>query len=489
MPEQQGQNPALIGLVHQITSRDGSLSKDSKMVNCYPEQTEMGTAVVKRPGLSLYGTACPAGRGQGLFNFAGTPIAFVAGAAYEAGTPGVTFPFQGGVSTDQAQPFYAIESGITIGNSGGLVKQSRVMWWYDNNANPAARSFNTVNDVNYPGKTTPGVVALDYTTYVMDQFGNIRGSNLNDNTTWNALNSIKVDIQLGAPLGLFRHLSYAVAFCDKGIQFYADAGNPTGSPLAAVPNGTFRTGCATGYSVVELDDITYFIGKSANAKGRAVFTIDGLQLSEISTPHINKVLNSLSIPNDIETVPVRAFALKSGGHSFYVLNFTTNGNITLVYDITYKHWHQWTSVVAGVEEYFFGVASNNTPSGANDMLNLVQDVGSGAVYSMSESAYGDYTGTIQARIVTKPYDWGTMRRKFFSGLYLLADTVASTVSVRYSDDDYQTFSAFRALDLSTVKKMLLRIGSSRRRSWEFLHSGNTPMKLYSAEVPFEVEGQ
>lgn len=481
--QQQESPPQAISFVHQITSRDGTLLQDSKMVNCYPEQTEMGPAVVKRPGLSLF-NAGPVGRGQGIFNFGDSSLVFTAGLTpYAAAAPSTTYPFSGTVPL-ATQPFFAVEGPFLTGVSG-VVKQSRAMWLCNNTGNPLTQGFSSVTDANYPGITAPGVVSLDYTTYVLDQLGNVRGSNLNDASAWPALNSIKVDQTLGPGVGIHRHLSYLLAFCDRGIQFFYDAGNPTGSPLGAVPNGTYRTGCVTGFSIAELDDVTYFMGKSSSSKGRAVFAIDGLQLTEVSNPHINKLLTGLAITNDLETAPCKAYGMKAGGHSFYVLNLI-NANLTLVYDATYKHWHVWTSTVAGVEQFFLGGHANASSDPTTAAQNYVQDYTTGAVYTISDLVYQDNSGSIAARIVTKPYDWGTMRRKFFQGMYLLADTCASTLSVRYSDDDYTTFSTFRTIDLSRIKKFLLRIGSSRRRSWEFLHTANTPLKLYSAEVPFEV---
>lgn len=486
----QEQSPSLLSLVHQLTTRDGLLTKDSRMVNCYPEQTENGPAAVKRPGLTLQGVL-GAGIGQGIFNFGTGGLAFIGGTPYVVNS-GLAVAIDSGPST--TQPFFGSEIGLlTTGFNGGVVKQSRHLWLL-NVSGGSTLSFTATGDANYPGVTVPGLAALDHTSYVMDNNGNIRGCDLDNPNSWPALNSLKADPLLGAPQGIHRHLSYVVGFFDKGVQLYYDAGNPSGSPLLPVSNGSFRTGCVSGFSVAEVDDVTYFIGKSTNSAGRSVFAIDGGQLAEVGNPHVNRVLNAAFISTDIETATVRAFGVKSGGHSFYFLNLVQSG-ITLVYDITYKHWHVWTSVVAGVEQNFVGVASNATPATAGwstptaPSVNYIQDYSTGAVYVLSDTAYQDYTGQINTRIVTKNYDWGTFRRKFFEGMYLLADTVASTIAVSYSDDDYATFSTARSIDLSKVKKFLVRIGSSRRRAWQFLHTANTPLKLYGAEVPLKVEGQ
>ena len=60
------ERPNRIGFVYPIGTRDGTLTKDAKMVNCFVERTRNGHAAVKRPGTAFV-QQNPAGRGQGQF--------------------------------------------------------------------------------------------------------------------------------------------------------------------------------------------------------------------------------------------------------------------------------------------------------------------------------------------------------------------------------------------------------------------------------------
>lgn len=65
---------ARIPMAQQISTRDGTLSKDAKLVNCMVEKSGEKVVVTKRPGMYTF-AQFPVGLGQGLFTINGVPYA------------------------------------------------------------------------------------------------------------------------------------------------------------------------------------------------------------------------------------------------------------------------------------------------------------------------------------------------------------------------------------------------------------------------------
>lgn len=462
-----------IPLVVPIDTRDGTLTKDSKMVNCFAEQTPSGWAAIKRPGTTI-GATVPSGTPQGVFLHDGGVYAIVNDTMYRidlGGTPvGVALP---GVTGPTAQ--YQALSDVIVGTSG--IKSQYGGWVLQ------GAVITQVTDPNYPVVTCQGLAWLNGTTYVVEINGAskrnvIRGSDLDAPLVWDPLNFLETSTATGLAVYCCNYLNYVAVFTEYGLQMYYDAGNPTGSPLSPVSNASWLTGCGSSGSVVKIVDDLYFVSNSS-VTGYAVTVLRGLTLSTVSTPAIERVLNAQVF------VTVFAEAVRVLGHSFYVLNGVTAGGAStcLAYDLTTQQWAVWTSYVSGAETGFVGVHCI-TKNG----IYYMQDRISGTCLLLSPSATQDDIGTVRGvqpiytRIVTKPYDWGTLKLKFMTAVYFIADTVSATVALSYTDDDYATFSTPRTINFNTVKKFGLRFGSSRRRAWQLLHTAATTLKVYLMEV-------
>jgi hypothetical protein len=456
----QGEVAPVVPLLQRIATRDGTLDKDSKMVNCFAEVSPVGNSTVKRPG-TIAVRATAAGTSQGQFLVNSIPFAIQNDVIYNTNT-GTTTAIPGVATTGQQ---YSTLSDAPLGTS--LLKSPSGLWKFD------GTTVTKITDVNYPALTVTGIMELDGSYYVMDSTGAIRGSALQDPMTWPALNFISADVTLGVGVGIHRHLNYVVAFYSTGTQFYYDAGNSPGIALGPVGNASWTTGCANGRSIANMSDVTYFVGRT-HKQGKTVQQFSGLSIVAISNPFVEKILNLSTMAT------VHSFTTKTAGHSFYGLTLVDLG-ITLVYDDVTTEWALWSSVVNGVEQYFTGI--NYLGTGTQD---LFQDSSTGTVVAMTPMAYTDTTGPINIFVRTPCYDFGTLKWKRYAAMFLLADTVSSTLSVRFSDDDYQTYSAYRTVDMSSVRKMLQRCGRSRRRSWDFLHTANTPLKLYSMQLDLTV---
>lgn len=455
-----------IPLQCEITSRDGTLLKDSLLVNALTEPSATGgNATFQRPG-TIATTSTAAGIPQGQFNNGGVPCAVTNDVVNPLGLTPFALPAVPAGGHDKR--LYCL-SDAPFGTS--VIINTDSGWVITSPAGTVVR----ITDADYPQFTAPGICELDGTYYVMDQAdGTIRGSALQDPTTWPALQFIGADASLGTGVAVSRHLNYIVAYYSAGIQLYYDAGQSPGIPIAAVGNASWTTGCASGDSIVEIMDLTLFVGQSLQA-GKTVQQLSGLQMVQVSNPYIERILNLSNMTQ------VYSYGIKISGHTLYVLTLQ-DINVTLVYDTILQKWSTWSSNVSNVDQYFIGAfyLSGNG-------LDLLQNLLTGAVEQITPASFRDTSGVINVRIRTPNYDWGTLKRKRFAAAYILGDTVSTTLQVRYTDDDYQTYSAYRTVDLSTVRKMLQRCGSSRRRAWDFLHSDPTqPFRVYEMQLDMSV---
>ncbi len=480
VPE-SGQSTILIPLAVPYEPRNAVLqsnpntSTDSSLWNCLVENSAGGPQVLKRPGLStntgLSSTAFIS-KAQGFFFFGAVLYQIAGGVIYNTST-GATTLIPGGHGSDSPPTVVPIIPGVSVAvhfNTGLYTFTS-------------AGVITTVTSANYPSSSRQGMVLLDGTYYVISTSDNtIRGSALQDPTTWNALNFIGTDISFGNLLVLNRHLNYLVALCEHGIQFFYDSGAATGSPLLPVGNASWTTGINTihSLSVVEYSDSMVFVSQNG-AGGFFVVSINGLSQTRISTPYIERLIDGQST--------FSAYGLHVNGHDLYVLGLT---DYTLVYDMVMGTWVRWTSSMGGLEQtiFFPTTAIANPGIGGG---NFVQNPFNLRIELLDPGTYTDTSQQIVCRIRTPNIIFGSLQKKRFGALFLHADTLNPITAVAgvglfvsHSDMDYRSFSATRFINMTTQRKQLQRNGSSRRRAWEFLYVDANPFR--ASHVELNVEG-
>jgi hypothetical protein len=233
-----------------------------------------------------------------------------------------------------------------------------------------------ITSPNYPAETVRGVVYLNGTYYVMTPSASIYGSNLNDPSGWSALNKIDALSEPDGAVCLARQNNLLVAFGQYSTEFFYDAANPTGSPLLPYTNAFLTVGCACANSVTNADDKIIFMSQTKQ-KGRAIQIMQGTNITKISTPHVERLLDSVGHGS------TRGFFIRLYGHAFYLLVCPAL-KATLVCDIDKGSWAIWTSLfplggfgrrnVASVNgTATFVVASSTDPvykSGVGDAIQI-----------------------------------------------------------------------------------------------------------------------
>ena len=135
--------------------------------------------------------------------------------------------------------------------------------------------------------------------------------------------------------------------------------------------------------------------------------------------------------------------------------------------------------LGGGENYF--ECSFVTPFPVNSNNYYVLDAVNGLVFTLSPNYYVDPFGPVTVRLVTQTSNAGTFNTKTNGSLVVLGEQINDSINVRHSDVDYQSWSAYRQIDLSLNKPALYNLGSFRRRAYEFLYTGNKPLRLEIAE--------
>lgn len=114
--------------------------------------------------------------------------------------------------------------------------------------------------------------------------------------------------------------------------------------------------------------------------------------------------------------------------------------------------------------------------------DLLQHESNGTVCEMSDSVYQDSDSPVNVLIRTAEIDNGMNDVKRHSRLTILGNKVNANAYARYSDDDYNSFSPYRKVDLSTERSKIDRLGSTRKRAYDIRHLDNTSLQLTSIDL-------
>jgi hypothetical protein len=154
-----------------------------------------------------------------------------------------------------------------------------------------------------------------------------------------------------------------------------------------------------------------------------------------------------------------------------------------VYDTDEKLWHEWSTNVADVHTAFACNYMTDTQQGFAYLLHN----SNGTVYKLDPSKYQDDTTDIIVELVTNKYDMDTLNRKFQSNVRVLGDWYSSTtnLSIRWTDNDYKSWSNWKQIDLSDDFPNFARMGAFRRRAYNLKYVGNSPLRLEALEVTYK----
>lgn len=473
--------PKRIQLVSTLEQRDGTFTKDAQLVNCFAERDPSDGEywVEKRPGYGTRLVTMPVSGvnvGRGLYKFV---------------TAGSSFVFLG-VNNNRLS---RVDSGVTVpvllGNVASGLNQ--FVWETILSSprtavlNDGANAYWTNNAIvtdmstfaNFPIGIVKGWAYLDGTLYVMDRNNIIHGSNINDATTWSALNVIVANNGSDFAVCLVKHKNYVAAMKSASIEFFFDNQNPAGSPLSPVLGSKINYGCFSADTVQDIDGELFWVTSSDTA-GFQVGRLTNLQISIASNSAVDKLLRGYTVSDTID-----AGVVKLSGHKFYVLSFRSTKLMTLIFDVTEGLWYHWSNV-DGTLPYLV-----NVTSGPDDLgRTICQIYNSGALHEIGEDykfTTDDNLNPATVDIYTQDHDFGTQRSKQLGAIYFRGDQVTGSVlQLRYSDQDYMNWSNFTDIDLGAIRPAITDQGSFYDRAWNFRHKCPTPFRIKTTDLQLDI---
>lgn len=329
----------------------------------------------------------------------------------------------------------------------------------------------------YPSSLIPGCAYLNGTIYVMDLSNNIYGSNLNNPLVWNPTNLIKAQNEGSQGRFITRQLSYLVAFKQFSIEFFYDAANPTGSSLLPVQGGFIPIGCENTDTIQTISGDIYFVANTSTTSYQ-VMILRNLTLNIVSTAPVERILENLQSGNT-----THSFSFNYKGHSFYGIA-SDDIDYTMVYDISQGIWYKWDFLGSNAK-----IISQTVKISGDDPTPVYFQIdGIEKIYQVSDG-YLDDTTPIIFDLYTPNFDGGTRKRKIVNSLEIIGDQQeGSTLQIRCSDDDYQTWSNYRTVDMSKKRPLLINCGAFRKRAYHIHQVSNTPLRIKAVEVNVE-EGE
>lgn len=452
-----------------ITSTD----KDQRFINCFTETVvnpftgQRTLYCVKRPGFAAQstpesgsiGTAIMVWTGQG----AGTKVMSAFGGTNSTIYDSTTS--KGAITGKATQIAETMPSDVPT-----LLVPSTdsTAWYFDNGASVAV--LTKIADADFPGNAgltlAGGFAVMDGYNFIMDTNGAIWNSDLNSVTAWTATNFIKANSYPDRGVGVIRQRDKIMAFGTESVQFYQNAGNPSGSPLSRIESLTLRLGCVAADAITTIEDSVFWAGSSPQG-GMHVSRYGANGYQKISTAEIEAII-ILAGASNISLTSVEFY-----GRTFVIVNASS---VTFVYCVEENAWHEWTTAAGRLWYKCAGVSSGST-----QVVYAISNVStSGKVFTINPSSmvYQDNGQAYTARIQMSRIGDGT-RRTFWDNIEIIGDqqSSASTLTIGYYDDDYVTSETLGTVDLSEVRPRLARAGSSFRRAWWMTHAANTPMRI------------
>lgn len=533
-----------VPLIGAMTNRSEDATKDQRFINIFPETRKIeaieSTRIFlhKRPGLSLYKTVV-AGEARGLAWFRNMPYSTIGNTVYADTTPLITMSTSTGhvgmlladsstwgkylficdgvggwvVKPDgtyvtlsstsiRSIVITAAGSGYTNGTyncsftgGGGGTGAAATYTVSGNivtaiNITNAGTGYTSAPTVAFPSGGGTGATAtvnlnafptphVSVPTFIDGYLLLAKGSDvyncvLDEPDKWSSSEYITAEMFPDSVVALGRQNNQVIAFGESSTEFFYDAANTAGSPLTRNESTVLQMGCAFPYAIYQNENAFIFVGASESG-GRAIWRVEGFQPRKISDEYIDRILDK-----ETNSAGVTGFGLRTLGHLFYVLNLPTL-NRTLVYDTEEKLWHEWSTFTTVHNKFR---CSYMCDPGLG--YPYVLDNTLGLLYKLDTNTYTDNGVSIVTEIITNRYDMDSYKRKFMANLRLVGDryTGNTVCQIRWSDDDYQTWSNWKVIGMADDFPNWSRLGSYRRRAFNIKHTDNTSLRLECLEVTY-----
>ena len=327
---------------------------------------------------------------------------------------------------------------------------------------PVGGALTEIVSANFPPKQTPALVTtgpfvqMNGYTYIMCTNGQLWNSDYNTFVNWTGTSFISTIKKPDVGVGVARYQNALVAFCLTHTEFFFDAKNSIGSPLSFEAS-SLNLGCANQYAFVNIGETVAWYSTTG---GGAIYMLQGRSAVKISNAAVDRVLQFMN------PALVRLNVMVSYSNPFLLVNSPV-ATFQMAYDMGSGTWSLFR--FAGNEL----TQSDTIPSSAT--LSTVY------VGPTVTSYYQSSTAATTGNYLTAKFDAGTEKKKFLRSIRVIGamgSTAADTISISWTDDDYETFSTARTIDLNAGERpMLSRCGSFFKRAFRVTASNDTAGRL------------
>ena len=330
----------------------------------------------------------------------------------------------------------------------------------------------TANDVDLPAHD-PNIVFLDGYLFVAESNSSrIYNSENNNPLSFTADAWISPEQEPDQVVRLAKINNYIIAFGSTSIEYYWDAANAApDSPLQRNDTPIKINSYLGGFAIY--GNSIFFIGANANGQPD-LFELKDFKLEPLGNPSISRYLSA-----DTDNIDQWHGAIMAiGGHVFYVVN--AGSNKTWAVDLDTKMVTRFAYKTNSI----FDVTHTTNIFNASSTRTYFALDGDSAIYRFDETLYQDSGTNFTCKVVTENNDFGTLNRKTMSRMTIIGDrpSANSNLSVEISDNDYQSFTTARDLNLNQDLPCLRQLGSFRQRIFRFTYSDNYPMRIQDVEV-------
>lgn len=455
-----------------------STTKDQLFVNFFAEAKKGVEGnkyyLEQRAGLVfLFDANGEVGAGRGIYFWNGSVFFVVDNVLYRNGEVLQTLTTSAG-----SVGFQDFATGT---NQRYLVVLDGVSGWVINTSNVVTH----ITDTDFP---TPHVVQAAYIDgyLIVAKAGtaDLYNSNLEDPLTWTAGDFVSAEAFPDTVTALCKQNNNVVAIGEQTTEYFYNNGTSPGTPLLRDGAALRQIGTSAPSTLAQIEEQMVFVGQTQTG-GRTVWLITGRTPNEIGTEPIRQSLDH----EGANIINARGYCIRSKGHKFYILNLTS---VTWVFDFDTQMWHQWADHTGAAK--FNGDYACDYTTGSP----LVLDRATGLVYVLTEGVSQDsVTSTTTANItsiaISDKIDFGTINHKFMHRVALVCDVPfgnnQTSCTLYWTDDDYQSYSTGRTINISNTMPSITQLGLFRRRAFKLVYSDAYPMRLEGLEVDINMGTQ
>lgn len=341
------------------------------------------------------------------------------------------------------------------------------------------------------GQHRPYPIFLDGYLFLADEKGNIWNSNLNDPLVFSPSNFLTAEAYPDTIYVLARVDNYIVAMGGMSIEYFYDAANLNGSPLARYDSGSKPVGIVGSPAVV--GNTIFFVG-AFPTESPAFFSLENFKLTRLSNPSLERKL--AIYPTAVSRLACNPLSLS--GHTVVgISEWLALGEPIVeakremqIYDLTSGLWttftYQFIPSAGPIKQTAIMPLYTSDPDviSFSTVFMLAWQVD---LYGFSSDVYTDLGVPIAMACRTRPRDFDTSRTKFMSRALFVGDQSGipnDTLELALYFDDRTTVAGYYPLQVATAYPVAYTAGMFRNISFQLVYNGEGPMRFKYLEIDY-----